>query len=94
MHGIAMAIRQLTHRSMSYRGVGFAPGGNNGPAMGMRRSVLGPGARRTQVLTQAQSDARMSQARRTLQGINMQLGSQGSSTTAPPGARTRPAGDP
>ena len=87
MHGIAMAIRQLTHRSMVDRGVGFAPGGNNGPAMGMRRSVLGPGARRTQVLTQAQSDARMSQALRTLQGINMQLSSQGYSTTGHARAR-------
>jgi hypothetical protein len=83
MHAIAMAIRQLSHRSMVYRGVGFAPGVNNGQAMGMRRSVLGggAGARRSHLMPQAQSDARMSQALRTLQGINMQLSSQGSNTS-------------
>jgi hypothetical protein len=91
MHAITMAIRQLTHRSMVYRGVGFAPGINNGAGAGMRRSVLGGGAgagggagvraRQAQPMPQAQSDARMSQALRTLQGINMQLSGQGYSTT-------------
>jgi hypothetical protein len=83
MHSISMAIRQLTHRSMVYRGVGFAPrmNMNNALAMGARRGGLGAanglGARRGQRMPQAQSDAIMSQALRNLQGINMQLSSQG-----------------
>jgi hypothetical protein len=86
MHAISMAVRQLTHRSMVYSGVGFAPGMNNlrgmgmnnGQGPGMRRAGLGAGGRRSQLMAmpQAQSDARMSQALRTLQGINMQLQSQ------------------
>ena len=39
------------------------------------------GARRRQPMSQAQSDARMSQDLRILQGINMQLSSQGNNTT-------------
>ncbi len=99
MHAVSMAIRQLTHRSMVYNGVGFAPGMNNGQGMGMNngrgmgmnngrgmgtgRAGLGAGGRRSQLMTmtQAQSDARMSQALRTLQGINMQLNGQGTNTT-------------
>jgi hypothetical protein len=88
MHSISMAIRQLSHRSMVYRGVGFAPGMNNpagagqgmGAGQGVRRSALGgvgPGGQR---MTQAQSDARMSQALRNLQGIGMQLSNQGYNT--------------
>jgi hypothetical protein len=77
MHAVSMAIRQLTHQSMVYRGVGFAPGagGNNNPALALRRGGVG-GPRRPH-MTQAQSDARMSQALRTLQGINMQLTNHG-----------------
>jgi hypothetical protein len=91
MHAISMAIRQLTHRSMVYGGIGFAPGMNNlrgmgmnnGQGMGMRGAGLGAGGRRSRLvtMTQAQSDARMSQALRTLQGINMQLNSQGANTS-------------
>jgi hypothetical protein len=80
MHSIAMAIRQLSHRSMVYRGTGFAQGMNNGLAMGMPRRGVGAGGRRPQRMPQAQSDARMNQALRTLQGVNMQLTSQGSNT--------------
>jgi hypothetical protein len=82
MHQVSMAIRQLSHRSMIYRGTGFAAGMNNGRAMGMGRGGLGGragglaggGAGR---MSQAQSDARMGHALRVLQGVNMQLSSQG-----------------
>jgi len=79
MHNVSMAIRQLSHGSMGYRGVGFRSGGNNGLGMGIRQGGGGGlganGAR--QPMSQAQSDARMSQSLRNLQGINMQLSSQG-----------------
>ena len=79
-------------------GMGVSSGMNNGRAMGMRQGGGGGnngGARRRQPMSQAQSDARMSQDLRTLQGINMQLGSQGNYTCGPrPGKRTRPAGNP
>jgi hypothetical protein len=86
MHSISMAIRQLTHRSMVYQGTGFTPNVNHGLAMAARRGgggagARGAGARGGQPMTQAQSDARMSQALRTLQGINMQMSSQGHNTT-------------
>jgi len=95
MHAISMAIRQLTHRSMVYSGVGFVPGMNNNGAMGMnnngamgmRRGGVGAGARAGQPMSQAQSDARMSQDLRTLQGINMQLTSQGYNTNGHARAR-------
>jgi hypothetical protein len=83
MHSVSMAIRQLSHRSMGYSGSGFSSGMNNGRAMGMRQrggGINNGGARRRQPMSQAQSDARMSQDLRILQGINMQLGSQGSFT--------------
>jgi hypothetical protein len=84
MHAISMAIRQLSHRSMVYSGTGFSSGMNSGAGMGMGRGMrqngLGAGGRRGQVMPQAQSDARMSQSRRNLQGIGMQLSNQGSST--------------
>ena len=89
MHAISMAIRQLSHRSMIYSGMGFASGMNNGLGMGCMgrrldaaglgggevRSGRRPGVPCTDV--QAQSDARMSQALRTLQGIGMQLAQPG-----------------
>lgn len=78
MHAISMAIRQLSHRSMVYSGVGFSGGMNNGLAMGRRQG--GAGARRGQPMSQAQSDARMSQDLRILQGINMQLSAQGNTS--------------
>ncbi len=83
MHAISMAIRQLTHRSMVYNGVGFASGMNSGRGMGMGRAGLGAGGRTSKLsrMPQAQSDARMSQALRTLQGINMQLNNQGTNTS-------------
>jgi len=87
MHQITMAIRQLSHRSMIYGGgAGFAPGMNNGQAMGMRGGGGGLGGggvggrRGGQLMNQAQSDAVMSQSLRTLQGIGMQLTTQGSNT--------------
>jgi hypothetical protein len=84
MHSISMAIRQLSHRSMSYGATGASSGMNNGRAMGMRQGGGGAnngGGRRRQPMSQAQSDARMSQNLRTLQGINMQVGSQGNFTS-------------
>ncbi len=81
MHSISMAIRQLSHRSMIYSGSGFASGMNNGRANGNRQGGLGAGGRRGQPMSQAQSDARMGQSLRTLQGINMQLTSQGTGTS-------------
>jgi len=100
MHQVSMAIRQLSHRSMIYSGVGFAPGMNNrmGMGVGMGRGGVGGraglggaggvggrgGAGR---MTQGQSDARMSHALRTLQGVNMQLGSQASATNGHARAR-------
>jgi len=60
---------------------------NNNAAMGMRRGGVGAGARGPQPMSQAQSDARMSRDLRTLQGINMQLSSQGYNTTGHTRAR-------
>jgi hypothetical protein len=79
MHAIAMAIRQLSHRSIA-SGVGFGSGMSNNLGVATRRGGVGAGAARPQVLTQAQSDARMSRDLRTLHGISMQLGSQGYNT--------------
>jgi hypothetical protein len=98
MHQVSMAIRQLSHRSMIYSGVGFAPGMNNGRGMGMGQGGIGgrggalggggiggrAGAGR---MSQAQSDARMGHSLRTLQGVNMQLGSQGGSSNGHARAR-------
>ncbi len=98
MQAISMAIRQLSYRSMASNGMGMATGmnngqgmgingrgmGNNGQGMGMRQAGLGTGGRRSQLMnmTQAQSDTRMSQALRTLQGVNMQFNGQGTYTPA------------
>lgn len=90
MHSVSMAIRQLSHRSMVYNNAGFMNGmNNNRQAMRMQQGVGGRGfgagagagnARRGQPMTQAQSDSIMGQDLRTLQGINMQLANQGTST--------------
>jgi hypothetical protein len=86
LHSISMAIRQLSHRSMGYNGTGFGAGMNNGMGggmgrgMGVRRSALGGAGGGGMRMNQAQSDARMSQALRNLQGIGMQLANQGSNT--------------
>jgi hypothetical protein len=82
MHAISMAIRQLSHRSMIYSNTGFASGINNGGAMGRRmgQNGIGAGQNRGQVMSQAQSDSRMSQVLRNLQGVGMQLSNQGSYT--------------
>jgi hypothetical protein len=91
MHAISMAVRQLSHGSMASRQVGFARGTNGamamgmGMGMGMRRGLGGAAARR-QPMGQAQSDLRMSQALRTLQGINMQLAGQGFASMGRAGA--------
>jgi hypothetical protein len=94
MHSISMAIRQLSHRSMVYSGVGFAPGMSGGTAIGMRRggglgagTGLGVAGRGRQPMSQAQSDARMGRDLRVLQGINMQLSNQGSYTSGHARAR-------
>lgn len=84
MHAIAMAIRQLSHQSMVYTGQGLALGMGRRASTGQggRRSALaGGGGRGGRPMPQAQSDARMSQALRELQGIGMQLGNQGQATT-------------
>ena len=92
MHSISMAIRQLSHRSMVYQQHGLCtrheqrPGHGNGGSGGVGGAGGGgAGNRRNQPMTQAQSDARMSQALRTLQGINMQLSSQGPTPRVTPG---------
>jgi hypothetical protein len=89
MHSISMAIRQLSHRSMVGQGSGFASGMNNGRnRLGTgRNNNLGANGRRGQPLSQAQSDARMGQSLRTLQGINMQLSNQGTNTNGHARAR-------
>ena len=99
MHQISMAIRQLSHRSMVYGNGGFANGVNNGMnnglnnrmnngmAVGRRQGAGGAAGRRNQRMPQGQSDARMSQALRTLQGVNMQLSSQGTNTSGHARAR-------
>jgi hypothetical protein len=80
MHAIAMAIRQLSHGSRAYRGMGSSARMNNGLAMrGGRGNVMR--------MSQAQSDARMGQALRNLQGIHMQLASQGRYSTGHARAR-------
>jgi hypothetical protein len=83
MQSISMAIRQLSHRSMASSSMGVSRGMNNGMGLGvggrgMRQSVLAGGGR--QPMSQAQSDTRMSQSLRALQGIGMQLNNQGSYT--------------
>jgi hypothetical protein len=103
MRSIQTAIRQLSHRSMMYNTGGLASGTNNGLGMGLgmgnvrgvgnvqgvRRTGLGGGAGvgGGQPMTQAQSDARMSQALRNLQGISMQLGNQGYNSMGHAGAQ-------
>ena len=87
MHSISMAIRQLSHRSMVYGGSGFASGMGGNRLMGNRQGGLGAGGRRGQPLSQAQSDARMGQSLRILQGVNMQLSSQGANTSGHARAR-------
>jgi hypothetical protein len=79
MHAIAMAIRQLTHRSIA-RSIGFGLGTRNNAALMARHRGIAAGARQPQLLTQAQSDARMGRDLRTLQGISMQMGAHGYST--------------
>lgn len=78
MHAVSMAIRQLSHRSMVYRGTGFASA---------RAGNRAPGGRRGRPMSQAQSDARMGQALRTLQGVAMQLAGQGTNTSGHARAR-------
>jgi hypothetical protein len=97
MHAISMAVRQLSNRSMVYNNTGFGAGMNNGQAMGMQGGLgrgmrqgggFGGGVgRQGQPMSQAQSDSRMSQNLRTLQGINMQLTNQGYNTTGHARAR-------
>ena len=96
MRSISMAIRQLSYRSMNYGGMGASSGMDNGRAMGMRQGGGGATGALAGVspMSQAQSDARMSQDLRVLQGINMQVGSQGNIYLgARPGERTHPAGN-
>jgi hypothetical protein len=91
MHQISMAIRSLSHRSMVYGNAGFAGGMNNNLMMrqvglnanvgGLRNQNRNRNLNLNQRMPQAQSDARMSQALRILQGVNMQLSSQVSNTS-------------
>jgi hypothetical protein len=62
------------------RGTGNGFGAGLGLNQGQGRNGLGLGAGQGQRMNQAQSDARMGQALRNLQGIRMQLASQGTST--------------
>lgn len=83
MRQIAQAIRQVSHGYYSgYSSTRFASGMSNpmfrmASQTGPRRSNLG---NNRQPMSQAQSDARMNQALRQLQGIEMQLVNQNSGT--------------
>jgi hypothetical protein len=67
MHAIGQAIRQLEHRSGGTGGAGFAA-----PVHAFQnRNRAGAGG--AQAMSQAQSDARMQQARRTLQSVHQHL---------------------
>jgi hypothetical protein len=57
--------------------MGMGAGRGMGMGRGMRRSALGGAGGGGGMMSQAQSDARMSQALRNLQGIGMQLTNQG-----------------
>jgi hypothetical protein len=109
MQQVSMAIRQLSHRSMGYGGMGYGSGMNggmgmnggrgmgmnggrgmglnNGMGMAGRQGGLGAGGRGMQRMSQAQSDARMGQSLRNLQGVNMQLTNLGSNTSGHSRAR-------
>jgi hypothetical protein len=99
MHSIAMAVRQLSHRSTSLGGNGNGVANranmnnNNGRGLMVARNGANGGARQGQGqrMPQAQSDARMSQALRTTQGIHMQMANQGSNSSGHYGARTHVA---
>jgi hypothetical protein len=91
MHAISSAIRSLSHRSSSMvangnmnRMNGNNLNGNNlNGNNGRNRNVANNnnnGQRNR--MTQAQSDARMSQALRTTQGIHMQMVNQGSNSSS------------
>ena len=92
-HPAALApIDDLQRRGLRTRheqppGNGNGNGRGDGPA-----AVLGGGGAGR--MPQAQSDARMSHALRTLQGVNMQLGSQGGFTMGMRGLGARDAGGP
>jgi hypothetical protein len=76
MHNIGMAIRQLSHRSMMYQGVGYAPRVNN-LAMQTgagRRIGTGTGGMR---MPQAMSDARMRHSLYLVQGAGQMLAQSG-----------------
>ncbi len=81
MHQISRAINLLSHRSTSgfnngLNGTRLTTSNNNG--LRTNRNSVGNVANRNGTrLSQAQSDARMSQALRTTQGISSQLANQG-----------------
>lgn len=88
---VALAIRQFSYGSMGSGYAGSAPGMSNRlvmgagmvPGAGVRRSALingGQGGQNRQPMSQQQSNARMGQALRNLQGIRMQLVNQGYGT--------------
>lgn len=85
MRSISSAVRALSHRS-GRAGATNRTVALNGNANGNLRNRAGRnGAQR---MPQAQSDARMSQALRTTQGIHLQMGNQLSSSRAIGTART------
>ena len=75
MHAIGQAVQQLSRRSSSYSRTSFAsslsPANRNRTGTG-----AGTGTGWRQPMSQAQSDARMRRALRTLQGIGVQMSSQ------------------
>jgi hypothetical protein len=76
MHNISMAIRQLSHRSMMYQGVGYSPRVNNlAMQTGSGRRVgAGIGGMR---MPQAMSDARMRHSLYLIQGAGQMLAQGG-----------------
>jgi hypothetical protein len=86
MHSISNAIRSLSHRSSSMvangnmnRNNGNNLNGNNGRNRNVANNNNNGQRNR---MTQAQSDARMSQALRTTQGIHMQMTNQSSNSSS------------
>ena len=102
MHAISMAIRQLSHRSMVYSGVGFASGMNNGMGMGgwVQRDAAGAAHRRWR-RTRGPGHAPGAVRRPDEPGPAEPAGDRHAAQQpgvqhhgSCPGARTRPAGDP
>jgi hypothetical protein len=86
VHHVGMAIRQLSHRSTMYQGVGYSP---RLAGRGAGRGMGNGGAR---VMSQTQSDARMRHAYYRLQGAGQMLAQGTNNTTGINSSRSRAFG--